>query len=184
MRPLILSLLAFLTFGLSACSGLSQPESAAPLPFSTSTLPAQAATSAPAPTPTDDPSVLALLFPNAGSSSDLTRTDSQGMVTVEVTPLNLGTAADSLEFNVSLSTHSVDLSMDLAQIATLTTDTGFTVQATLWDGPRGGHHVAGKLSFPATQAGKSILEGAKQLTLTLTSIDNATRVFTWDTGAK
>lgn len=184
MKPLILPLMALFIFGLSACSGFSQPEQAASLPFSTSTLPAPAATSAPEPTPTDDPSVLALLFPNAGSSSDLTRTDSQGMVTVEVTPLNLGNAADTLDFDVSLSTHSVDLSMDLAQVATLSTDTGVTVQATLWDGPRGGHHVAGKLSFPATQAGKPILEGAKQVTMTLTGIDNATRVFTWDTGAK
>ena len=112
-------------------------------------------------------------------NSDLTRTDEQGAVTFEVTPLNLSKAADSLEFDVSMNTHSVDLSMDLAQLGTLTTDTGLTIQASKWDATPGGHHVPGKLIFPATQDGKSVLEGVDRLTLTVVNVDVPTRVFEW-----
>lgn len=115
----------------------------------------------------------------ANASADLLRTDQQGSVTVEVTPLNLNNPSDKLEFDVALNTHAVDLSMDLATLATLTTDTGVTVQATLWDAPRGGHHVAGKLVFPATKDGQSILEGASKLTLTIINVDAPSRVFEW-----
>ena len=107
------------------------------------------------------------------------RTDEQGAVTFEVTPLNLDSATDTLEFDVSMNTHSVDLSMDLAQLATLTTDAGVSLQAGKWDATPGGHHVEGKLIFPATQDGKSVLDGAGKLTLTIVNVDAPTRVFEW-----
>ena len=112
-------------------------------------------------------------------SSDLSRSDEQGAVTVVVTPINLNNPSDQLEFDIALETHSVDLSMDLATLATLTTDTGISVQATTWDAPRGGHHVEGKLIFPATKDGKTILEDASKLTLTITDVDAASRLFEW-----
>jgi hypothetical protein len=117
-------------------------------------------------------------------STNLSQTDSQGAVTVEVTPLNLDQPGDTLKFDVVMNTHMVDLSMDLATLTTLTTDTGLTLQPTAWDAPKGGHHVEGTLAFPATQSGKAILDGAKQLILTITGIDNVTRTFTWDLSAK
>lgn len=117
-------------------------------------------------------------------SESATQTDSQGAVTFEVTPLNLNNPGDTLQFDVTMSTHSVELSMDLATLATLTTDTGATIQAILWDGPTGGHHVEGKLSFPASQNGKSVLAGAKQLTLTITNVDAPERTFVWELSAK
>lgn len=117
-------------------------------------------------------------------SEGLTRTDGQGAVTFEVTPLNLNDPVDTLQFNVSMNTHSVDLSMDLAPLATLTTDTGMTVQATLWDAPKGGHHLMGKLSFPVTQNGQSLLAGVKRLTLTIKNVDAPERTFSWDLPAK
>jgi hypothetical protein len=113
------------------------------------------------------------------TGTDLARSDAQGAVTVSVTPLNLSVPSDQLEFDIALETHSVDLSMDLATLSTLTTDTGLTIQATIWDAPRGGHHVQGKLIFPATQDGKPILEGTRKLTLTITNVDAPTRVFEW-----
>ncbi len=58
-------------------------------------------------------------------------TDNQGAVVVEITPLNLRNAEQMLDFEVVLNTHSVDLSMDLAALATLQTDNGYMVQATL-----------------------------------------------------
>ncbi|GAB4505092.1 MAG: hypothetical protein Fur0043_20870 [Anaerolineales bacterium] len=108
-----------------------------------------------------------------------TQSDSQGEVIVEITPLNLNNPGETLEFAVSLNTHSVDLSMDLAERATLTTDMGYTVQALKWDAPRGGHHVSGTLIFPATLDGKPLLEGANGLTLSIKSVDASLRLFSW-----
>ena len=115
----------------------------------------------------------------ASANNSLTRSDVQGAVTVNVTPLNLDNPSDELEFDIALETHSVDLSMDLATLATLTTDTGITVQATKWDAPRGGHHVEGTLIFPATKDGKAILDNASELTLMITDVDALSRVFQW-----
>lgn len=130
-------------------------------------------------TKTNQPPPTSAQQPTA-ASEDLTRTDSQGAVEVAVTPSNLDQPGESLEFEVGLNTHSVDLSMDLASLATLTTDTGLSVQGSTWDAQRGGHHVGGKLDFPASVDGKSILEGAKKLTLTIKNVDAVQRVFTWD----
>jgi hypothetical protein len=102
------------------------------------------------------------------------------MVVVEVTPLNLGKPADNLEFEVSLNTHSVDLSMDLAYLATLTTDTGVIIQATLWDAPRGGHHVGGKLIFPIVTDDARLLDGATRLILQIRDVDVPVRTFEWE----
>ncbi|MEW6086631.1 MAG: hypothetical protein AB1607_18755 [Chloroflexota bacterium] len=109
-----------------------------------------------------------------------TRMDDQGGIIFEVTPLNLDQNVESFEFNIILTTHSIDLSMDLAATATLATDTGIIVTSTLWDAPRGGHHVEGKLIFPATVNGKSILDGAAKLTLTVTDVYAPIRVFEWE----
>ncbi len=113
-------------------------------------------------------------------SDDLTRVDEQGMVVVEVTPENLKDPSGTLDFEVAMNTHSVDLSMDLSQLATLTTDTGISVQANAWDAPGGGHHVSGKLTFPATKDGKPILDGATKITVTILNVDAPTRTFEWE----
>jgi hypothetical protein len=101
-------------------------------------------------------------------------------VEVVVRPLDLGSQAGKLTFEVALNTHSVDLNMDLATLSTLTTDTGLTVQADVWDAPRGGHHVSGTLSFPSSVDGKEILDGAAKLTLTIKDVDAPERTFAWD----
>jgi hypothetical protein len=162
MKRFVLPLL--LTLTLSACAS-SQVSTDLP-----ALQPVTVSPTVSAPQPSNDANV----------SADLTRSDQQGSVSLEVTPLNLSAPADQLEFDVAMSTHSVELSMDLATRSTLTTDTGITVQATLWDAPRGGHHVEGKLIFPSTQDGKSILDGAGKLTLTITDVDAPSRVFEWD----
>lgn len=105
--------------------------------------------------------------------------DEQGAVTVEITPLNLNDPGETLDFRVVLNTHSVDLSMDLATLATLTTDTGKTVQPAKWDAPAGGHHASGTLSFPAMVEGGLVLDGVSKLTLTLVDVDAPERVFVW-----
>jgi hypothetical protein len=105
--------------------------------------------------------------------------DEQGAVVVEIVPLNLNTPGDTLDFQVVLNTHSVDLSMDLATLATLETNTGVVVQATLWDAPRGGHHVSGTLSFPIGLDETLILESATQIQIRLVDVDAPERLFTW-----
>jgi len=172
---------------LSGCTGV-QPVLVEPTAeaFVTSTLPP---TSLPLPTsflapvnttPTTDPSILAQLFPNSNMEDELTRMDQQGMVIVEVTPINLGMAGDALVFEIAMNTHSVDLSMDLAQLATLSTDAGRVFQAVSWDAPRGGHHISGELVFPALVDGISVLDGASKITLRIRDVDAAMRTFEWD----
>lgn len=114
------------------------------------------------------------------SLESLARADQQGSVTVTVTPINLQNPGDTLDFDVSLQTHSVDLSMDFASLSTLKTDTGVTLNAIQWNGPKGGHHVKGTLSFPASQNEKPVLKGAKTLTLTILNVDAPERAFSWE----
>lgn len=161
MKQLTISLLLILI--LAACAP-SQATSSPPTPQPTIVLTKEAAV----PSGND-----------TNSSADLTRSDEQGMVMFEVTPINLATTANPLEFHIAMNTHSVDLSMDLATLATLTTDTGVTIRAEKWDAVPGGHHVSGKLIFPSTKDGKSILDGASKLTLTIVNVDAPSRVFEW-----
>lgn len=106
--------------------------------------------------------------------------DKQGFVEVAVTPLNLNASDETLRFSVGLNTHSIDLSMDLAQQAVLELDNGLVVQGLEWDAPRGGHHVSGVLSFPRMANGNSLLSNASQLTLIIYDIDASERAFTWN----
>jgi hypothetical protein len=108
------------------------------------------------------------------------QTDQQGAVTVVVRPLNLAAPGATLDFEVILDTHSVDLSMNLAELATLTDGSGREVQATLWEAPLGGHHVSGTLSFPATTTGgDELLAGSSQITLIVRDVGVAERRFVW-----
>jgi len=112
MKRFLIPTFLILTLILAACSAISIP-----LPPSTA---AQ-----------DDPQPVPVSTDSSSPSNDsATRTDQQGAVVMEVIPLNLGAPADTLDFDITMNTHSVDLSMDLATLATLTTDTGVTVQAT------------------------------------------------------
>ena len=164
MKRLALPFILILALSLTACATATPAN-----PTPTQPVPVSPTASVTATSPAD----------NTTASSDLARSDEQGAVTVAVIPLNLTSAGDTLEFDIALNTHSVDLSMDLATLATLSTDTGITVQPTLWDAPRGGHHVEGKLIFPAMVDGKSILEGTSILTLTIANLDVPSRVFEW-----
>lgn len=107
--------------------------------------------------------------------SDLTRTNEGGAVTFEVKPLNLGSGASTLDFDVTMNTHSVDLSFDLKSMSVLKMDTGAEIAPSAYQGGSG-HHVEGKLSFPADK-----LAGAKMLTLIIRNVAGvAERTFTWN----
>jgi hypothetical protein len=109
-----------------------------------------------------------------------TLVDEQGNVTVSVAPINLSNTATSLDFAVVMDTHSVELGMDLAALATISMDNGRSVSATLWDATPGGHHVSGVLSFPAWVDEVFLLDDATRLTITILDVDGPERVFTWD----
>jgi len=148
-KVIVVSIMVLLGLVLTACGGVTNPASEAPLP----------ATSESA--------------PNAVA---LTQVSDEAMVTVEVTPLNLADATPtSLDFEIAMNTHSVDLSYDLAKIAVLRSDAGEEVQPVKWDGPTsGGHNVRGRLSFPPLK------DRGKSLTLIVRGIaDVPERNFTW-----
>ena len=114
------------------------------------------------------------------AAADIVRSDAQGAVEFVVTPLILAAAGATLDFDVSMNTHSVDLGWDLAAQSVLATDTGLEVTGQSW--PVGsGHHFEGTLSFPSTtSSGEFLLDGAASLTLTIRDTDVAARVFTWE----
>lgn len=116
----------------------------------------------------------------APGNSNLARTDSQGSVEFVVTPLNLAAPGDTIDFDISMNTHSVDLSWNLAAQSSLTTDTGLEVNGLSWPGGSG-HHVGGRLTFPAVTAdGKPLLDGVKKLTLTIRDAGAPVRTFEWE----
>jgi hypothetical protein len=158
VRKLIVPVLAILASMLAACASPASP-AAAP-----QTINASASDSG----------------PTASAPADLARTDSQGSVEFVVTPTNLAAPGETLDFDISMNTHSVDLSWNLAAQSVLTTDTGLEVKGLSW--PVGsGHHYEGTLIFPAKTAdGKSLLDGAKKLTLTIRDAGAQERVFEWE----
>ena len=156
MKRILLPAILNLSLVLSTCSATSTPLQTDPQPDSVST------------------------NSSSPSNDSAMRIDQQGAIIFEITPLNLDAPTDTFEFDVVMTTHSIDLIMDLATLATLTTDTGVSVESSLWDAPLGGHHVEGKLIFPTTKDGKPILEGATKLTLTIINVDAPTRIFEWE----
>ncbi len=149
MKKLMIIVLAIVGLVLAACSS----------PASSPSVPASSSSASAAP-----------------ASENLTQTNDEAMVTVAVTPLNLtDKSAATLDFEIALNTHSVNLGYDLTQIASLSNDAGEKVQPTKWDGPAGGgHHRAGTLSFP------QLKQRGQTLTLTLRGIANVPeRTFTW-----
>lgn len=173
-KVLVLSVLIFGLF-LAACSSSKTPAASSQNPEATGVSAAVEPTAveptAPAPAPQP-------------ASQDLLRSDAQGAVVIDVTPTNLGQDTDTLTFEVSMNTHSVDLSMNLALLATLSADNGQSVQAVSWDAPSGGHHVSGTLSFPTSLDGKLLLEGATMLTLSIKDVDAPERIFRWELSNK
>ena len=80
-------------------------------------------------------------------SNGLIQSSTGGPVTIDVKWLGIDN--DSLIFDVSMNTHSVDLdSYDLSELAVLIDDTGNKFYPTSWDSAPGGHHRKGIITFP------------------------------------
>lgn len=95
-----------------------------------------------------------------------------GAVTVEVKPVAVE-SGENIIFEVSMNTHSVELSYDYTKIATLTDNNGNSYKPTKWTGGNSGHHLTGELVF------EPLSETPKVLTLILKSIDNKSETFSW-----
>jgi len=88
-----------------------------------------------------------------------TQSNSQGGVTVKVTPKALAAESNRWDFAVVLDTHTQELGDDLTQTATLVTDDGLRLKPTAWSGAKpGGHHREGVLSFAAPEPRPSSFE--------------------------
>ena len=113
-------------------------------------------------------------------SQDVSRVDRQGAVEVAVKPMNTGDGSDGvIRFDVTMNTHSVDLSMDLARLSTLANDLGIRLDAESWTGGSG-HHIRGQLDFLMyTPDGTPLIGDATEIILTIRDVDASERVFVW-----
>lgn len=111
----------------------------------------------------------------ASANATTTQSSSELGVTVKVTPKLIGSPDKPWEFTIVLDTHSADLSDDLTQSATLTTDDGRTLKPVTWVGAApGGHHREGVLAFdvPTPRPGAIELQINRQG-------ESAPRTFRW-----
>ena len=111
------------------------------------------------------------------AKNDMERVNKDGAVTIKVKPLNLGDKeAATIVFDVTMDTHSVNLNFDLSKLSILRNNNGTGVMPSAWSAPRGGHHVEGKLIFPAGD-----IKDWKSLILVIKNVEGIQeRIFTWD----
>lgn len=78
------------------------------------------------------------------------QTNSEGAISITVTPEVLGSGATEWRFKVAFDTHSGSLDHSPLAIATLFDDKGNAYKPIAWEGPgSGGHHREGVLVFRA-----------------------------------
>lgn len=101
--------------------------------------------------------------------------NSEGLVEVDVTPVDVSPNSDSWKFNITLNTHSVELDQDLTKIGVLVDDKGSVYQPQSWEGtPPGGHHREGVLTFSPPPANPD------SITLKIRGVGGVVeRSFTW-----
>ncbi|MBE0625764.1 MAG: hypothetical protein IH606_13230 [Burkholderiales bacterium] len=120
----------------------------------------------------------ALLFGAPAFAADLAPQSSESDgVTIEVKPVEVSAKANTWSFQVSLSTHSQELSDDLLRTAFILDRAGNRkLVPTVWTGDApGGHHRKGVLSFKALTP----LPKAIELRVQRAS-EKAPRLFRWD----
>jgi hypothetical protein len=109
------------------------------------------------------------------------KTAEMGGVTVSVTPLNLAdSGTTTIDFQLIMDTHAGALPADMLALAKLVGEAGEEIAASAWSGGKEGHHLSGRLSFPA--AGSAERE---VLTLVLKSTDGRNDMrFEWRVPSK
>ena len=109
-------------------------------------------------------------------ASLLPQINSEGLVTVKVTPKDLTQSAASWDFEIILDTHSGNLDQDLTKTSVLTDDSENQFNAISWEGdPLQGHHRQGILKFPP------ITPKPQSIELKISQIgDIDERIFKWE----
>ncbi|OYV27146.1 MAG: hypothetical protein B7W98_02380, partial [Parcubacteria group bacterium 20-58-5] len=102
-----------------------------------------------------------------------TKTDDQVNVTVVVTPLDLLPQSAQWKFDIGMNTHSVELDQDMMKSVILIDDQGKEYKPINWEGPVGGHHREGVLTF------NRITPTPKSIELKVSGIGDVIRSFTW-----
>lgn len=100
-----------------------------------------------------------------------TKTDDRGQVFVDAKPLK--TEGRDWQFEITITTHSIDLSEDLTSLSKLIVD-GSEQKPVKWEGsPLGGHHRNGTLFF------KGGFSNPKSIKLIIESIGGEKKEFEW-----
>lgn len=102
-----------------------------------------------------------------------TKTDDRVSVAVVITPLDLSPQSAEWKFDVGMNTHSVELDQDMTKSAVLIDDKGKEYKPVKWEGPVGGHHREGVLSF------KPVIPASQSIQLKLLDIGGVDRNFIW-----
>lgn len=103
------------------------------------------------------------------------KVDTQGVVTIEVTPQDLSINNPEWKFDVGLNTHSLELDQDMVEVSVLINEKGEEYKPIRWEGDNsGGHHREGILIF------KSITPLPKSIELRIMNIDVPLRSFVWN----
>lgn len=104
-----------------------------------------------------------------------TKTDEQANVTVVVAPLNFSPQSAQWKFDIGMNTHSVELDQDITKSVVLIDDQGKEYKPINWEGPAGGHHREGALTFnQITPTPKSA-----SVELKISGIGDVVRSFVW-----
>jgi hypothetical protein len=165
MKRLLLIITLLITTGLLiACGAIKSSRVSQPEVRQDVSAPANAAQAAPA-----EPA-------QPAAPTFATQSNSEGAVSVDVTPINLGNGSATLDFDVAFNTHSVNLSFDPAAISVLRDSAGHEYPAVAWEGSGpGGHHRSGVLRFqvpePTGDAIEVVIQGVAGV---------PERVFHWD----
>lgn len=101
------------------------------------------------------------------------KTDDQSEITITITPIDLSPQSKEWKFNVVMDTHSVELDQDMTKVAVLMGDKGKEYKPLAWEGPTGGHHREGTLTFAR------ITPTPKSIELKITGIADVVRSFIW-----
>jgi len=102
-----------------------------------------------------------------------TKTDDRANVTVVVTPINLSPQSAEWKFDIGMNTHSVELDQDMTKSVVLMDDQGKEYKPIKWDGPVGGHHREGVITF------NRITPTPKSIEMKISVVGDVVRSFTW-----
>ena len=101
------------------------------------------------------------------------KTDDHASVTITVTPTLLSAESGEWKFDVVMDTHSVELDQDLIKTTVLIDDQGKEYKPISWEGPVGGHHREGVLTF------SQIIPPPQSVELKISGIGDVVRSFVW-----